>query len=435
MFNENQLHAVDDTTPPATPPPLPKATAEANVENTEIYYMPDNFRKSNHTVRKQTTIPGTWVLGVSIFLLILLGGGLYMYWLRPPFLDGIFGSKQTTPAEIPQDLIPVVSDDVTPVLEEKSDAVPASSAKQVYVTFRTELASATTADQYLAIYSKYATATKYETVKNEKEQLELANETSGLLAILREKNSPMLDGTEDITEVSADNTSTLTIKKTNNRDSGKVDFVLQEGQWKVSEEVWSNAIWEEEVSTEFIPATDEDQDGLTNPEEVALGTNSKVSDSDGDAYGDLAELNNDYNPTGPGKIVENKSLEMYSNTTFNLSILHPKSWEKKVSSTEDSIIMTAPDSQFIQLLVQPNSEQEDIISWYKKTFNVENIPISQLVTHPEWDGVRTPDGLTAYITNKDKSYIFIVTYNLGNNRVLNYKNIFEIVLRSLKITT
>lgn len=166
-FNENQLHAVEDNAPPAAPPPLPKATGPTSKYG-NLLHARSNFRKSNHTVRKQTTIPGTWVLGVSIFLLILLGGGLYMYWLRPPFLDGIFGSKQTTPAAIPQDLIPVVSNDTNPVLEEEVAVVPASSAKQVYVTFRTELASTATPDQYLAIYSKYATATKYETVKSEK---------------------------------------------------------------------------------------------------------------------------------------------------------------------------------------------------------------------------------------------------------------------------
>ncbi|QQS60257.1 hypothetical protein IPN41_04030 [Candidatus Falkowbacteria bacterium] len=435
MFNENQLHAVEENTPPSTPPPLPKETAEANVNNTEIYYMPDNFRKSNHTVRKQTSIPGTWVLGVSILLLILLGGGLYMYWLRPNFLNGIFGSKQVVPAEIPQDLLPKVdSENMTPT-DQDTDSVPISSAKQVYITFRTELASATSADNYLAIYSKYATGTKYETVKNEKEQLELANETSNLLMMLKEKNSPALDGTEDITETSTANTATLSVQRTNKRESGKVEFVLQEGQWKVSEEIWSNAISPEEVSGEFLPGTDDDQDGLTNQEEVALGTNSKASDSDGDSYEDLSEVNNGYNPTGEGKISENESLKEYRNSTFNLNILYPGSWDTKIASTEDSVIMTASDQQFIQLLVQPNTDQEDIISWYKKTFNVENIPISQLVTNQEWDGVRTPDGLTAYITNKDKSYIFIVTYNLGNNRVLNYKNIFELVLRSLKITS
>lgn len=435
MFNENQLHAVEDKTLPSTPPPLPKETAEANVNNTEIYYMPDNFRKSNHTVRKQTTIPGTWVLGVSIILLILLGGGLYMYWLRPNFLNGIFGSKQVAPAEIPQDLIPKVDpDNINPTLDQDSDPVPVSSAKQVYITFRTELASATSADEYLAIYSKYATATKYETIKNEKEQLELANDTSNLLATLKEENSPALDGTEDITETSTENTATLTVQRTNKRESGKVDFVLEEGQWKISEEIWSDSISPEEISGEFLPGTDEDQDGLTNQEEIALGTNTKVVDSDGDSYADLSEVNNDYNPTGSGKISEDKSLKVYSNSTFNLSILYPDSWEIKIASTEDSVIMTAPDQQFIQLLVQPNTDQEDIISWYKKTFNVENIPTSQLVTNQEWDGVRTPDGLTTYITNKDKSYIFIVTYNLGNNRVLNYKNIFELILRSLKIT-
>lgn len=436
MFNENQLHAVEENTPPSTPPPLPKDEAAAAVDNTEIYYMPDNFRKNNPTARKKTNIPGIWVLGASIILLILFGGGLYLYWLRPNFLSGIFGNKNPTTAEIPQDLIPTPTSDPDTLQPADSDTTinTPSSPKEVYIAFRAELATATTADEYVAIYSKYATAVKIEALKNEKEQLELANNSSNVLLTLREKNSPPLDGTEDLTESSTENTATLTVQRTNKRDGGKINFVLEEGQWKISDEIWVDSNSPEEVTGQFQPGTDEDQDGLTNSEEVALGTNSKVVDSDGDGYADLSEVNNDYNPTGTGKLSEDKSLKGYLNTTFNLSLIYPGSWDLKVASTEDSVIMTAPDKQFIQVLVQPNTDREDIISWYKKTFNVENIPTSQLVTNPGWDGVRTPDGLTAYLTNKDKSYIFITTYNLGNNRVLNYKNIFELILRSLKIT-
>ena len=97
-------------------------------------------------------------------------------------------------------------------------------------------------------------------------------------------------------------------------------------------------------------------------------------------------------------------------------------------------MLTAPDNQFIQVLVQPNTDREAIVDWYKKTFEAETIPSDQLLTAADWQGVRSPDGLSAYLTNKDKSYIFTVTYNLGSQRTLNYKNLFELILRSLKLT-
>ena len=48
--------------------------------------------------------------------------------------------------------------------------------------------------------------------------------------------------------------------------------------------------------------TDTDNDGLSDMEENAIGTNPTVSDSDGDGYKDGEEVKNDYNPLGEGKL-------------------------------------------------------------------------------------------------------------------------------------
>ncbi len=210
--------------------------------------------------------------------------------------------------------------------------------------------------------------------------------------------------------------------------------MLEEGQWKVSQEIWNQEVSSGNETGIIQPGVDDDEDGLTNEEEIALGTNPKAVDSDGDTYGDLAEINNEYNPTGEGKLSQNKNLASYLNTTFNLSLLYPVSWKRTIASTDDSIMLTAPENQFIQVLVQPNGDRETIADWYKRTFEVDTIPSNQLLTAADWQGVRSPDGLSAYVTNKDKSYIFTVTYNLGSLRTLNYKNLFELMLRSLKIT-
>lgn len=432
MFNESQLHDVEENSTPSTPPPLPKDDKDLKVDDTEIYYMPDNFRKSNHLAKTTTNIPRIWVLIISIILLLLFGGGLYIYWIQPTFISNLFGGGNTETVAIPADLVPQVNIEVAPSLEEdKTETQPTTSAKESYLAFKTELDLATSTDQYLNVYSKYATSSKYEVIKSEKEQLELAKGTFNVLSDLRKKNSPMFTGNEEISE-SITPSSTILIIKNNNTEEGRVEFIIEDNQWKLSEETWFEDTDSDDAGI-FQTGTDSDLDGLTDEEEIALGTNKQVVDSDGDGYNDLSELNNDYNPTGAGKITENRSLASYLNTTFNLSLLYPDSWDLKVASTEDSIIMTAPDKHFIQVLAQPNTEREDILSWYKKTFSVENIPTSQLVTNSAWDGVRTPDGLTVYLTNKDKSFVFIVTYNTGNTRILYYRNIFELLLRSLKI--
>ena len=436
MFNQNQLHTVETNSPVSAPAtPVSKETAgkdpEGTIENTEIYYMPDNFRKNNQVAGKKIHIPGSWVLIITIFLLIGLGGGLYVYWLHPSFLSGLFGGSEPAPTEAPY--VPeVITDTETPSLD--SMETPTGSAKETYLAFKVELDSATTPESYIMIYSKYATAAKYDSLRAEQEKFDVNIETAEAMRRLRAMGIPTLDGTEDISETSLENETTLTITKTNNRESGKVILVSEEGQWKISQEIWNKETAATTEPEEPQPGVDEDQDGLTNEEEIALGTNAKVSDSDGDGYTDLAEINNDYNPTGAGKLSQNKNLATYLNTTFNFNLLYPQVWKKTAATSDDSIMFSGNDNQFIQVLIQPNTDHEDITEWYKKTYEVDTIPTTQLLTTTDWSGVRSPDGLTAFLTNKDKSYIFVVTYNLGSNKILNYQVIFELMLRSLKLT-
>ncbi len=436
MFNQNQLQAVENSsptfepkseTPPTTPPPTTTAP-----EKTDIYYMPDTFRKNNSVAGKQTSIPGVWVLIVSFILLIFLGGGLILYWLRPSFLNGILGGKAPTAVPIPEGLID--NNSTVPALTEDEEATTKQgSPKETYLTFQRELSAVTTADGYLEIYLKYGTKDVYDTMLAEKNRLVAAGQTNILLERLRALGSPVLDGTEDIAETTSETEATLTITRTNNRDNGTVTLALEEGAWRIKKENWQTST-PVETTGELQPGVDTDKDGLTDKEEETLGTNIDKVDSDGDTYSDLAEVNNSYNPAGNGKLSEDKKLGLYSNKTFDISFLYPVDWHQTASASDDSIIFLAPDQQFIQMLVQPNTDREDILSWYKKTFNVETIPTSQLMTNQSWEGVRTPDGLTTYFTNKDKSYIFLITYSLDTNRVLNYKNILDLILRSLKFT-
>lgn len=456
MFEQNQSNQLNQGAP--TPPPKPDPTAGLQgptpisidaltspiadgkadkvketepalaPENAEIYYMPDTFRKNNAVAGKQTNIPGVWVLIITVVLLLLLGGGLVLYWVQPSFLSGIFGGEAPAPVPIPEDLV-TPSNTIQPLSTEETTTTQ-GAPKETYLAFQRELAGATTVEAFLEVYLKYGTQAKYDLLVAEKSRLEDAGLTTNMLDRLRALGSPILDGTEDISQITSETEATLTIVKTNNRDSGTVTLVLENNVWKISEEQWTNTSIGGEEGGAIQSGTDSDNDGLTDKEEVVLGTNINAIDSDGDTYADLVEVSNGYNPAGEGKLSDNQQLGTYVNTTFNVSFLYPLAWQQKVASTDDSVILTAPDEQFIQVLVQPNTERQDILSWYKKTFDVETIPTSQLFTTSNWDSVRTPDGLTAYITNKDKSYIFIITYNLTNSRVLNYKQILDLMLRN-----
>ncbi len=55
-------------------------------------------------------------------------------------------------------------------------------------------------------------------------------------------------------------------------------------------------------------AVDSDQDGLADKLEEALGTSSIYTDTDGDGYNDLDELNNGYSPLNSMKLTKNTEL-------------------------------------------------------------------------------------------------------------------------------
>ncbi len=442
MFDQNQLNAVEQATPrPITPPSgtaaVPPITTVApppgiSVDNADIYYMPENFQKNNQVAGKNTAIRGIWVLVTIILLLVLLGGGLYAFWAQPAFLLKLLGREPATTT-------PVVTENPStdPVpLAPATSTRPSGSPKEAYLVFRGELALADSVESYLAAYSKYATADRYASLLEEKNKIESSLPAGGdLLAALRLKPLPVLDGTEDIAEEVSDQRAVLTVSKTNKRQIGTVIFLPEKGLWKLSQELWQDSAEAEPASGSTTVAADDDGDGLSNDEEVLLATNPALADSDTDTYKDMAEVEGGYNPAGTGKLSDNKNLATYLNTTFNLSMLYPAAWQKTVATTDDSIVFTAEDGQFVQILIQPNSDREDIATWYKKTFNVEIIPPSQLITSAGWDGVLTTDGNIAYLTNKDKSYIFIAAYNLSATPVVKYKNVFNLMLRSLTLAS
>ncbi len=438
MFNQQQLRQIEANALPEDNVEARPVSASAelaadksSMDNTDIYYMPENFQKNNQVAGRNMNVSGVVVLILGILFLIILGGGLYIYLVRPAFVSNLFGDKEPATL-VSENTNSIPTETVNPGLVENL-ARPAGAPKDTYLAFRSELELADTVDKYLAVFSRYGTKAKYQQLQDQKASLESVGGQGDILNTLRGETVPVLDGTEDIREEITDTRAVLTVSKTSGKQSGTITILAEDGQWKISDEVWA----ENEnggVSTGDISvAMDDDQEGLSNSEEALLGTNAKATDSDTDGFNDLEELNNGYNPASSGKLATNTNLGTYLNTTFNFSLLYPTEWDRTIATTDDSVIFTAANRQFVQTLVQPNSNQDDIVDWYRLTFNVESVPNTQLVISETWNGVKTPDGLTVYLTNRDKTYIFVLTYNLGSSKVLEYKNIFDMMIRNLKL--
>ncbi|MEK7637042.1 MAG: hypothetical protein AAB402_01450 [Patescibacteria group bacterium] len=70
----------------------------------------------------------------------------------------------------------------------------------------------------------------------------------------------------------------------------------------------------ERQRVKVLVETDKDQDGLNLFLENVFGTDDSKADSDGDSHPDLQEIQNGYNPLGPGKLEDAEILEANTNS-------------------------------------------------------------------------------------------------------------------------
>jgi len=178
-------------------------------------------------------------------------------------------------------------------------------------------------------------------------------------------------------------------------------------------------------------SVDSDGDGLNDDEEFALGTNFSKIDSDGDSYNDLTEILSLYNPTGSGNITNNINVIKYQNTIFSYSILYPSIWGKSALSDESSVILSIDNNSFVQILAEQNVSNFSIKDWYTDRF-FTIISDSEITKNNSWEGIYSSDGLSLYLTDKERKNVYTILYNTTNGQK-NYTNIFKMILKSFSL--
>lgn len=106
---------------------------------------------------------------------------------------------------------------------------------------------------------------------------------------------------------------------------------------------------EPEPEPELVPAADQDtdRDGLTDAEELLLGTDINLADSDGDGYSDSVELSNLYNPVGiaPQRLLDAGLVYEYEHPTHGWAIYLPRQWPIAATDQEQQeVIITTQAS-------------------------------------------------------------------------------------------
>lgn len=181
------------------------------------------------------------------------------------------------------------------------------------------------------------------------------------------------------------------------------------------------------------PLIDSDSDGLNDNEEALLGSSPSTNDSNNNSYQDLVEINNNYNPIDSGRLSSNQNLTLYENKTYNYEVLYPKAWTVKTLNDDATLVFTAADDSIVQVSLQDNPEKQSILTWYGATFPNVTVTYDKLRNSPTWNGVGGVDDLNFYLTDKNKSSIFVFSYIPAVDGRLVYPNIFKLMINSLVI--
>jgi competence protein ComGC len=178
---------------------------------------------------------------------------------------------------------------------------------------------------------------------------------------------------------------------------------------------------------------DLDEDGLSDKEEILLGTSDNNSDSDGDGYDDIVELENLYNPAGEGVLKNNSNIESYSNNSYGYKLLYPTLWERSDLGGDDIIMFNSEENHFIQVIAQKNTNSLSIREWLSEQLGT-NIPIlDKEISKKGWEGIFNEAGNIIYVIDENKENVFIISYSFNQGDEAIYNNIFNMIINSFEI--
>lgn len=419
-----------------------------------IYEMPERFR--SHLVDKEESKKAGLIILVGAIVLLGLFSTAWFYIMnrKAPVKSGADDQNNIqSPAATSSE-----------AAKEQGD-----SPKTRYLKMNNNIIEASSLDVIFNVLREYNSARRNSQLSIVLEALISATDEqkSSLLSMEKINSIPSSD-VADIREDIQGQSAIVNISTKTGRQ-GVVNYVIENGEWKIDNEAWQDGTSIESMiasvmasSTQvatttatstpetatsttatstpivgevmFQPAADIDNDGLTDKEESAIGTVSDKADSDDDGYQDGAELANGYNPAGSGKLVDNKHFSSYDNTLYGYSAAYPTDWDIVKADGENSIIIKAPNGQMFQIVVQANQDHESITDWYREQFSVASINQADLVSGDGWQGVKSANGLNVFLADSKTENIFVLSYNLADQSTGDYINFFDYLVKSFKIT-
>lgn len=400
-------------------------------KNVNIYPMPRRFRMAQKEKSKAKTVGIFIMAGGAIFLIAASSAAYYYFFMVKP--------AENTPAAVVAEPAPIekketpaeVIPEPAPVIVEEKDP------KESYMEMKAEFDKVKNFADFEIAILKYGSKNRIKEFEKEKSQYgdmpDSYKENS--VSLLVRTNMPKLNEIGEIGSAIKGGVATLNIFTIDLSKTGVAQLTREDKEWKLESESWENAEDDNDQEDKIIfrNGADSDNDGLTDKEEAALGSDINNSDSDSDGYGDFSETQNLYNPAGAGKLADNDKIKNYLNNAYGYEVIYPAVLPVVEVGGSDSIIFRSADNHFIQIIAQANQEKLTIDEWYSRQFSAPAMENLNKITGSGWQGIRSEDGLVVYLADDSLKFIFVITYNTGEQNILEYKNIFEIILKSFII--
>lgn len=189
-----------------------------------------------------------------------------------------------------------------------------------------------------------------------------------------------------------------------------------------------------DLSVPPIASPDSDSDGLTDSEEIVIGTRFDNPDSDGDSYLDGAEVLAGYDPASKGKLESNPFIaKIVTNfTDDNFQTLSVKSWSYSPLPSSKQVIITLSTGEIIRISVLPNPDGLTAANWYLQ--KNPTVSLSQLrpITSASFSGIFSPNGLMAYLADPKGQKLYSFEYILSPGSSFRYPALFAMIVKNFQ---
>lgn len=179
---------------------------------------------------------------------------------------------------------------------------------------------------------------------------------------------------------------------------------------------------------DFPGAADDDNDGLSNDLETAIGTDPEESDSDNDGYNDLVELNSNYNPVGSGYLpLDNNFINQSQGKIFLQTESRGEAWYVNPADQKRYFLGRPIDAFNIMKKLSLGITNDNLNKIEEKKNTITNQPTTEIkeTIYAAADALRSNDA------NKFKSYFITETKPLAEYIMNNFSSEQRLVLGNI----